>query len=345
MKNKDLGFNPENVLKISTPSETEVNPKVVMEKYLSEPYVEDASLAFTSPMDWSNWNNSYRIKGEYESKDGNNANMKFVDERYMDFYDIPLIAGQPLKDQMINDTTYNAIVTQNLLSTLGWNDPSEAIGRTLITGRNELTIVGVSDNFTVYSAHSELKSVILSYRPGMMYQIALKLPSDNLNLYLNDIESIFMEFYPNELFESALLKNEIIEQYMMEDLLHTVIQFVSFLAILLSAMGLYGLVSFMANRNAKVIGIRKVFGASTSSILSIFTKEYLKLMVIAFMIAAPASYFLMNIWIEEYTFRINLDIKYFLTGFLISMAIAMLTVGYRSLRAARANPIDSLRYE
>ena len=132
---------------------------------------------------------------------------------------------------------------------------------------------------------------------------------------------------------------------MMEDLLHTVIQFVSFLAILLSAMGLYGLVSFMANRNAKVIGIRKVFGASTSSILSIFTKEYLKLMVIAFMIAAPASYFLMNIWIEEYTFRINLDIKYFLTGFLISMAIAMLTVGYRSLRAARANPIDSLRYE
>ena len=142
-----------------------------------------------------------------------------------------------------------------------------------------------------------------------------------------------------------MLKQDIHESYMLEELLHTVIQFVSFLAIVLSGMGLYGLVSFMANRSAKVIGIRKVFGATTTNILSIFTKEYIKLMLIAFVIAAPAAYYLMNIWIQEFDFRIELSAKYFIGGFAITFVIALLTVGYRSLVAAKANPMQSLRYE
>lgn len=344
MKSKDLGFNPNNVIKIQTPSESKQDPRTLLEQYQTKNYVEDATLSFTSPMDWSNWNNSYRLDGtEYE--DGNNASIKFVDANYMDFYEIPLLGGRGLQNKTINDSTYDVIVTKKLLETLDIKSVDEAIGQVILQNRRKCTIVGVAEDFSVFSAHNEVRPVVLSYRPGMMYQIALKLPSNNVKAYIGDIEETFRAFYPNELFEFAVFKNEIAEQYMMEDLLHHVIQFVSFLAIVLSGMGLYGLVSFIANRNAKIIGIRKVFGASTAQILTSFTKEYIKLMLIAFLIAGPIAYFLMNIWIQEFAFRIDLSPKYFFMGFFITFIIAILTVGYRSMVAARANPIQSLRYE
>lgn len=344
MKNKDLGFDPNNVVKLETPWESKADPKAVLEKLKTKPFVLDATLAMTAPIDWSNWNNSYTLKGE-EHIDGNSASVKFVDANYMDFYDIPLLAGKPIVDQFTSDSTYNVIVTNQLLGTLGWNDPSEAIGRIITNGRIEYTIVGVCGDFNTGSAQNRIRPALLMYRPEQMHQISLKLPSENLNEYLSEIEAIFMDFYPNELFEISVLNNEINERYMIEDLLHTVIQFVSVLAILLSGMGLYGLVSFMANRNAKVIGIRKVFGATTANILGIFTKEYFKLMIIAFIISAPIAYYLMNIWIEEFVYRIDITIEYFIMGFSLSLFIAIVTVGYRSLIAARANPITSLRYE
>jgi ABC-type antimicrobial peptide transport system permease subunit len=273
--------------------------------------------------------------------------MKFVDESYIDFYQIPLIAGDNIKEQFINDSTYNVLVTKHLLTTIGWTDPAESVGRTIESGsgRNQYKIVGVVEDFNVSSAHNEIRPAMLMYRPEMMHEIAIRLPSENLSEFMNDIKASFQEFYPNELFELELLRTEINNRYMVEDLLHKVIIFVSFLAILLSVMGLYGLISFMANRNSKAIGIRKVFGATTTSILNIFTKEYVKLMLISFIFAAPASYFLMDIWIQEFAFRISLGASYFVIGFLITLVIALLTVGYRSFLAARANPIQSLRYE
>ncbi|MEM8939612.1 MAG: ABC transporter permease [Bacteroidota bacterium] len=344
MKSKNLGFDPSNVVKIQAPPESKMDVKVLLAAYQSKNFVEDATLSFTSPMDWNNWNNSYSLKGE-EYIDGNNANMKFVDANYMNFYEIPLITGQQLSERTINDTTFKVVVTQKLLETLGINDPTKGIGRMLVSGRNQFEIIGVAKDFSVSTLHDKIRPVILSYRPGKMNQIALRLSDSDINRHIIDIEDTFREIYPNELFEMAVFENEISEQYMLEDLLHKVIRFVSILAILLSIMGLYGLVSFMANRNAKVIGIRKVFGASTGNILRIFTKEYTKLLLISFLISAPTAYFLMNTWIQEFAFRIEITAKYFIIGFLIATVIAIVTVGYRSLIAATANPIRSLRYE
>ena len=346
MKNKDLGFDYTNVVNIATPDESEVDPNGLLDKLRTKSYVTDASLAFTSPLAGSNWNNSYRIQGE-EYIDGNNANMKFIDEEYLNFYKIQLISGTNIREQYISDSIYNVLVTRHLLTTLGWKEPGEAIGRTITSGggRNQYKIIGIVEDFNVSSAHSEIRPSMLMYRPDQMYEIAIRLPSENVSEHIGDIEATFREFYPNELFEFDILKSDINERYLIEDLLHNVIRFVSILAILLSVMGLYGLISFMANRNAKTIGIRKVFGATTASILSIFTKEYIKLMLVSFLFAAPASYFLMNIWIQEFAFRIPLSMSYFIMGFMITLIIALITVGYRSFKAARANPIQSLRYE
>ena len=344
MKSKDLGFNPTNVIKIETPPESKVDPKTLLKAYQQKNYVVEASLSFSSPMDDSNWNNSYTLKGE-EHIDGNSSSMKFVDANYMDFYDIPLLAGKGVTEKFINDTTYKAVVSKQLLASIGIHDPEEGIGRRITSGRLEYEIVGVAGDFSVHSLHNKIRPVTLVYDPEHMHQIALRLASEDINKYMVDIEDTFRSFYSNELFELEIYEQLIAENYMLEDLLHHVIQFVSVLAILLSVMGLYGLVSFMANRNAKVIGIRKVFGASTFSILGIFTKEYVKLLLISFLISAPLTYLLMTTWIEEFAFRIPITASYFVLGFIIASAIALLTVGYRSLLAAKADPIKSLRYE
>ncbi|MEP1096024.1 MAG: ABC transporter permease [Cyclobacteriaceae bacterium] len=346
MKNKDLGFDFTNVVTIETPDESEVDPNGLLDKLKTRSYVTGATLAFTSPLAGSNWNTGYKVPGE-EFIDGNSANFKFIDEEYLDFYKIELITGTNTREQFISDSVYDVLVTQHLLSTLGWKAPEEAVGRTITSGggRNQYKIIGVVNDFNVSSAHNEIRPSMLMYRPEMMHQIAVRLPNDDLSEHIGDIEATFREFYPNELFEFEILKSQINERYLIEDILHTVIRFVSLLAILLSVMGLYGLISFMANRNAKTIGIRKVFGATTASILSIFTKEYAKLMLVSFIFAAPASYYLMDIWIQEFAFRIPLSISFFIAGFLITLVIALITVGYRSFKAARANPIQSLRYE
>ena len=345
MKNKDLGFNTNGVVSITTPEESEVDPEKLLAEFQSKSYVEDATLAFSSPLDGSNWNHSYKVKGE-RYIDGNNANMKFVDDRYLDFFDIKLLAGNNITELWLSDTLYNVIVTKHLLKTLSWNDPQEAVGQTLTSGGGRLHyhIVGVVEDFNVASPHKKIRPVMLMYRPELMNKISLRLSSNNSE-YVKNLETTFRKYYPNDLFEFEVLANEISDFYRIEDVLHNVIRFVSFLAVLLSVMGLFGLVSFMANREAKVIGIRKVFGATTTNILGLFTKEYLKLMFFAFLFAGPVAYYLMSIWIQEFAFRINLSPLYFVGGFLITLIIAVLTVGYRSFMAAQANPVDSLRYE
>lgn len=272
--------------------------------------------------------------------------MKFIDENYLNFYQISLLAGEGIKEQFQTDTSFNILVTRQLLKSVGWDDPAASIGRKISSGgRTQYKIVGVVADFNVSSVHDNLRPAMLMFRPDNMHEIALRLPTKNVSEHIGDIEATFREVYPNDLFEFSVLENQINERYLVEDVLSRVITFVSLLAILLSIMGLYGLVSFMANRNVKTIGIRKVFGATTVSILSIFTKEYVKLMLISFLFAAPAAYFLMDIWIQAFAFRIELEASYFIIGFLITLVIALGTVGYRSFLAARANPIQSLRNE
>jgi ABC-type antimicrobial peptide transport system permease subunit len=344
VKNRDMGFDYQNVVIIDTPSESTKDPQGLMDLFQTKSYVQDACLGFAAPFAGNNWNNSYRIQGE-ENIDGNTANMKFMDENYLEFYDIKIIIGRNIKNQDINDSTYHVLVNQKLIASLGWNTPEEAMGRTLRVNDDYMKIVGVVEDFSLYDATNKVGASLMYYEKDQLKQLALRVNVSELQSLLPDIESTFNAYYPNELFEFSILKNQMDGWYAVEDLLSKVIRLVSFLAVVLSAMGLYGLVSYMANRNAKVIGIRKVFGATTGNILGIFTKEYFRLILVAFLFAGPMVYFLIQYWLEAYVYRITIGMHYFLMGFGLTLLIALLTVGYRSFIAAKANPIKSLRYE
>ena len=294
-------------------------------------------------MSASNWNNSfYEDGGEYQ--DGNNSNMKFGDDNYLEMYQIPLIHGRMYNTEIATDTSGEAVVNRKFISRLGWTE-DEALGKKIHYGRRKLHIVGIMDDFHTSSLQGNLEPVTLAYDASIFNEVNLLLANTPNTETIASIESRFRSFYPEDLFELTILKDQIQDWYMMESLLHQIIQFVAIITILLSSMGLYGLVSFMATKNSKTIGIRKVFGASIPNILGIFVKEYVFLLLFAFLIAAPAAWWLCSLWLDEFTYRIEVSATYFISGFTLSVLIALTTVGYKSYLAATSNPIKSLRYE
>lgn len=341
IRSKDLGFDPKNIVLLNFPDTVKID--AVKSAFESKSYIESVSRTFGPPQYTSNWSLSFSPLGETHV-DGNATNLKFIDEAYLDHYGLRLLYGENLREQVINDSTHNILVNEKLLQKLNWSH-EEAIGHWIDMGYYKGKIVGVVNDFHNWQLNREIGAVSLMYKPDQMSKLSLKLKGDEESVRLPDIEATFREYYPNELFESTVLETQIKDRYMLENLMHKIIQLISVLSILISIMGLYGLVSFMANRNAKNIGIRKVFGASVGSILGIFGKEYLILLILAFGLSVPLTYWMMNEWVSTFAYHIPLTWFYFMIGFLISLAIAMLAVGYRSYIAAIANPTRSLRYE
>ncbi|MEQ8241475.1 MAG: ABC transporter permease [Cyclobacteriaceae bacterium] len=344
IKSSDLGFNDQNVINIEFPNGSSEKLNAIANEYEAKSYVSKVAQAFSAPLAIrNNWNSSYFKKGE-EILDGNNANRKFVDENYIDFYEIPLIAGKNISAKTINDTIYDGMVTRKLAESLGWT-PEEAIGQWISLGSEEIKIVGVVDNFNNRILSDGMKPSILTYKPQMMEQLSIKIADGNPASHIDDLKATFRKFYPNDIFEISVLDETIQQGYIVENILQTVLSVVAGLCILLSILGLYGLVSFMVNRNAKTIGIKKVFGASITHILITFAKEYAVLLTIAFAISAPIAYYMMDFWLAEFAYRIEVSFLYFVISFVLSFIIAMGTVSFRSYKAANANPIHSLRYE
>ena len=347
VNNMDLGFNKQDIVHINLTSNIVSNNKVVLlrDALQSKSYVKDVSSTADTPIGGGfGWNSDFKLpQGDYE--DGMSASVKFVDEGFIDIYQIKLLAGENLRASTINDSTFYTLVNKKLLDKL--NVPvEEAVGMQIdFNGNLYARVVGVTEDFNTYSLKNEMHPVILAYRPTYLNGLSVKLEGKKLKEIRADLEKTFSEFFPTEYFDYFLLEDEFKEAYQLENILYKLVTVFTFLALIISIMGLYGLVSFMTARYAKMIGIRKVFGASTISIISIFLKEYLLMLLIAFLIASPLAYLIGREFISEFAYQITIGPVYFLLSLLIISIVAGLTVGRQSYNAASKNPVKSLRYE
>ncbi len=344
VKSKDLGFDQENVLIINFPNKLTDKMPLIREAYASMSFVQDATWSMGAPQSQSNWGSNYSVEGSRTTEDMEMI-LKFVDQNYLDLFKIPLIAGRNLVHRATTDTTKHLLVSREFLKRA--NVPLEdALGKKVkFFGSWKGEIVGVIEDYHVFSLQDEIMPVILTYNPPNMTQINLKLADINLGTKLSQIEGVFREFAPTDYFEATLLNDLIAESYIVENLVYTAFQVFAALAILIGVFGLYGLVSFMATSNRKNISIRKVFGASMTHILRAFSSEYLLLMTIAFVLATPFSYLICREWLNGFRYQIDISFGYFVTSFFISGLITALTIGRKSIMVARSNPIDALRYE
>jgi ABC-type antimicrobial peptide transport system permease subunit len=345
---KDLGFRKEGIVNIPIPenvrggfNDGSSKMRTLREEVSKMNGVEMASLCTHPPSSGSVQSTNVSIQGKEDEFD---VQIKMVDGNYVDLYNLKLTAGTNILDL---DTAQGFLVNEKLVSLAGFKSAQEAIGQRLKFGGRPMSmpIVGVVENFHTMSLHEPIEPVALLNRINNYRNLSLKVDVKQFKETVKQIQQKWEATYPNHIFSYQFLDEEIKEFYESDTKMSTMITVFTSIAIFIGCLGLFGLATFMANQKTKEVGVRKVLGASVESIVLLFSKEYLKLILIGFLFAAPLAWYIMKSWLDNFTYKIELGPTIFLIGFGVAFVIALLTVGYRSLRAATVNPVESLRSE
>lgn len=274
--------------------------------------------------------------------------IKFIDEKYIGMFELKMLAGDKINKANKNedDTVYNVVVNETLIHKLGIQDPREAIGKHVtVNGNWYSTITGVVQDFQSESKHKKRRPCVLVYRTDNFYMASVKIQPKGMNQTINRIDKSWSALFPDNMFEYEFLDDHIANFYKQEQKMYTAFKLFSIIAILIGCLGLYGLVAFAAAQRTKEVGIRKVLGASLFNIVSLFAKEFVVLIVIAFIVAVPVAYYVMHNWLENFAYQISIGAGIFLVAIVTSFAIALFTIAHQAIKAAIANPVKSLRTE
>ncbi|MCI0697180.1 ABC transporter permease [candidate division KSB1 bacterium] len=350
---RDLGFNKESVLVIaSVPREWNLagvkKLEVIKRELMADPEVLATSISFEVPggegfreaplrrtLRWSNGN---------EERSVPSADCR-VDESYIDVFDLQLVEGRFFSQAFFHTDTANSIVlNQAAVKAFGWES---AEGKTIKIEDYTFKVIGVVKDFHHASLYNSIKPMTFFYVYAWPYYrlLSVKFRSNNLAETISNIEKTWKRIYPEAPFEYSLMTDLIEVNY--KDVIRQIkiTGIASLLAISIACLGLLGLASFTAERRIKEIGIRKVLGASVTNILSLLSQEFVKLLLLANLIAWPLAYFFMNKWLQDWAYRIKIDAGMFLLPGALSLVIVLLTVSFQAVKAALANPVNSLRYE
>lgn len=337
--NQDMGFDKEAVVSFSTGN----NKEVLHHRLMNIPGIQQISYASAGPA--YNYNFAPFSSPESGMTEVDVTELKQVDENYMPMFKIELLAGEGIIKPNENDTINNVVVNETLIKRIGISDPAEAIGRQVFVGRTPNIIKGVIRDFQSESKHKKVRALIMFYDPNAFRQASVKLHPEHMRETLASIESLWRELNPEWLFSYEFLDEHIAKLYKQEENMYNAFRIFSAIAIAIGCLGLYGFVSAIAVQRTKEIGIRKVLGASVPGIIALFFRQFAGLIVIAFVIAAPLAWYSMDKWLQEFAYHVNFGPGMFAASIVATFMIAAITVIYQCIKAAVANPVESLRSE
>jgi len=342
-KQSDLGFNKDAIVMVPVPITDLAKMSTLRSRISQVSGVKNGTFCFTAPA--SNSNNSTDLRYDARSEEEQfDINLKSADDQYIKTFGLKLIAGRNI---MPSDTLREFVVNETLVKKLKLKSADEIIGKQLsINGNHDkATIVGVVKDFYNYSFRAGIDPVCILSGYTRYENYAVSINMATMKPTMTAIEKIWNETYPEYIFKSAFLDDKIAEFYALDHVMLQLIQLFAGIAIFIGCLGLYGLVSFMAAQKTKEIGVRKVLGASIGNIVWMFGKEFIRLLFIAFVIAAPLAWWVMNGWLQDFKYREEIGAGIFLLAIGSTLLIAALTVGYRSVSAALMDPVKSLRSE
>jgi putative ABC transport system permease protein len=270
----------------------------------------------------------------------------FSDYDYIETYRMEVIAGRAFSREFSTDTEGTLMLNESAALRFGWT-PEEAVGKKLHQGdpNNAVQVVGVVRNFNFKSLRREVEPIALILYPDYIRKISVRIMPGDIERMLTFIQEKWESTFSGEEFEFSFLDNRINQLYASEKKMQNIFVIFSFLSILVACLGLLGLVSFTAELKTKEIGIRKVLGASTGNVILLMSKEFIKWIVLANIVAWPLAWFLMNKWLQNFAYRANLGLFIFLLAGFVTMLIAIFTFTFQTVKMACANPVNSLRYE
>jgi ABC-type antimicrobial peptide transport system permease subunit len=348
-KNKDLGFQRDAIVTIPIPegerpatdSTTTSKMRTLADRISKLSGIERYSLSNTAPSSGNVNGTGFLFEGQTDDQ-RKDTQLKLVDGNYIELYGLKLIAGENLDDL---DTARSFVVNRRLTEIAGFTNPGDIIGKRMRVWGRTLPVVGVVEDFHTTSLESEIEPTVLFNRLSNYRTLSLKVNAQSFQNTLPQVQEMWEATYPEYLFSYEFLDESIRGFYESQERTSVLLTVFTSIAIFIGCLGLFGLATFMINQKNKEIGVRKVLGASVEGIVFLFSKEYMKLIGIGFVFAAPIAWYVMSQWLDGFAYRISLSAWIFLAGLGVTLLVAVFTVGYRSLRAATANPVKSLRYE
>jgi putative ABC transport system permease protein len=271
--------------------------------------------------------------------------MEFIDENYTDMFGLNMLAGEKISRKSDKDTSYQVVVNETLMQKLNILDPQKLVGKHIMVNGWNAAVMGVVQDFQSESKHKKRRSCVLMYRSRSFYTACVKLQPTDMQRTISAIDQKWSAIFPGELFQYEFLDEHIASWYRQEQKEYTAFKLFSGIAILIGCLGLYGLVAFAAAQRIKEVGIRKVLGASLADIVLLFSKEFVGLILIAFVVASPIAYFAMHSWLQNFAYQVSINAGIFVIAIIASFLIAGSTIVYQAVRAGVANPVKSLRTE
>jgi putative ABC transport system permease protein len=342
LKNKDIGLNKDLILHVNIPNNQKNILATFKNQLLQKSYIKNISFERSAPS--SKFGGGGQIKYENGDWEKFAVRSRIADENYLETYQIKLITG---RKPIACDTVREVLINEKLVKDLGLKTPEKVINKRLLLGDSGQTgvIVGVVADFNNTDLYAKIEPTVIFSLMNRYKQVAIKLNTFDSEKTIRDIAKTWESLFPNEVMEYSFYDQELAQFYQKEDLIRNLTISFALLSIFISCLGLFGLVSFTITQRTKEIGIRKVLGASVNQIVSLLSKEFLKLVIISFIIAIPLAWWAMDKWLQDFAYRIEISWWIFALAGGFSLLISLLTVSYQAVKAAIENPAKSLRTE
>jgi putative ABC transport system permease protein len=340
-----MGFDKSAIVTVPFPGDSLSRTKrsYLRDRLMAIKDIRMVSYNNSAPANDDNWWTDFKFDHSPKSASFNVIE-KWVDADYLATYSIPVVAGRNITK---TDSITEFVVNETMVRQLGLGRPEDVLNKEITLGDHNRTgpIVGVVKDFNQSSLKDSLAGVVIMHGAFAYNAAAIKLTGENLPATIAAIRQLWAEVYPDYVFEYQFLDEKIAGFYKEEAKLSLFYKIFASIAIFLSCLGLYGLASFMAAQRIKEVGIRKVLGATAGNIVYLFSREFVLLIGIAFLIASPFAWYFVHQWLQQYAYRLPISGWVFVAGGLAAVLVALMTVSFQAFRAAAANPIKNLRTE
>ena len=353
MQNQNLGMNINQKVVILGPevgrdSTFKNRKKIFKNEIVQQSFVKDYTGTGSVPGKWYNFGD-YGIT-KLNPKPGDEKKMYSIvgiDERYCHSFNLKFAAGKDFTNEICakgSELNNQLIINEKAVKELGFESPTKAINQKIIWQDKQYEILGVLKDYHHLGLRQPIDP-ILFYPTTDIHFFTVTLTADNIQTKMGNLEALYKQSFPNNPFDFFFADENFNKQYKSELQFGNIFTSASMLAIFIACLGLFGLATFTAEARTKEIGIRKVLGASVTQIVQLLSKDFLRLVILGIVIASPIAYWVMNKWLQDFAYRVELSWWIFALAGLGAIVIALLTVSYQSIRAALANPVKSLRTE
>ncbi|MDW3195202.1 MAG: FtsX-like permease family protein [Cytophagales bacterium] len=344
MQNKDLGFNTERTMLIQVQdSLTETRMETISRELMKDPNILGTSNSYGVPggVVYSQVMMIEKDSGMFQQ----NSRSLYVGKNYLDLMDIEIIEGRAFLEDSENEYFNSYLVNEAAVKAYGWED--RVIGRKIkfFHGDREFKVVGVFKDFNYESLHNSITPLFMVLDRGRGGTFYVKIQSDQMQETLQYVQEVWTRFAPERPYSYRFLDDLYHEQYEADQTQQRLISLLSFLSVIISLLGLIGLSAFTASQKAKEISIRKVLGAKVATILWLFSKDYIVLIGIAFIVAVPLADYAIVEWMSDFAYRLPINYAYYLIPGFMVLLLGLFTVSFQSLRSAKADPVEGLRKE